>query len=499
MGFSSLEDLEPPAALSEKEALVQPLEARQTVNPSGRLRPWSRVAAIIYWSLPLALFTLSRYFYYQAGVRFYARTVVFFAQLLDPPLLRERLLESLWYLHAQPPVYNLLTGLVLKISARNYGPIFWGIFMLLGLGAYYLTLLTLRRLRLAALPALVLATVIYLSPEFVLYENWYFYPYLVNFLLVAAACSILHSEGRPGVWLALAFAAITLLALTRSVFHPAYLLGLCVLFGFLAFRRSPRRFLAIIILPLMLVLGWSLKNYALFGFFGTSSWGGNSLNKNAVMFARELLPEMVKNKQLHPLSTMWQFSRGDIYMKALGEGGKTGIPALDQVSKTTPSPNAVNYNHWIYPIASRIYLKDAKTLIRRDPARYWKTVQSSWAIFLRPTTQDRFIGFNRRWVPRISTVFEKLESGPIFWSLVSFALASALASALIGRIPPGERLLILFSLVTCVWDSLLSILLENGENNRMRFEIMGLLLIVVVKGLRDAAGALPGFKPKRNQ
>lgn len=71
----------------------------------------------------IAAFLLSRLGSYLAGVRFDMTPLEEFWQYLDVNLLRSRLLESLWYLHSQPPLYNLYLGLVLKLTP-NLAPLF---------------------------------------------------------------------------------------------------------------------------------------------------------------------------------------------------------------------------------------------------------------------------------------------------------------------------------------------------------------------------------------
>src|SRR5690349_1553348 len=44
------------------------------------------------------------------GVSFDAAPATFYMQFIDPQLLRDRFLESLWYYHANPPMLNLLVG-----------------------------------------------------------------------------------------------------------------------------------------------------------------------------------------------------------------------------------------------------------------------------------------------------------------------------------------------------------------------------------------------------
>jgi hypothetical protein len=59
------------------------------------------------YSLLSAVFVVSRIAYYLLGVRFDARPILTFFQFIDPELLKHRLLESLYYLHIQPPGFNL--------------------------------------------------------------------------------------------------------------------------------------------------------------------------------------------------------------------------------------------------------------------------------------------------------------------------------------------------------------------------------------------------------
>ncbi len=76
---------------------------------TGRHRPRGVLAD--RWLLAvIAMFLLSRSAAMAAGVRFDASPLGYFLQYLDPHLLRARLGESLWYLHSQPPLFNLLLG-----------------------------------------------------------------------------------------------------------------------------------------------------------------------------------------------------------------------------------------------------------------------------------------------------------------------------------------------------------------------------------------------------
>ena len=66
------------------------------------------------------VFGASRVAAYLAGVRFDATPLTWYWQFIDPVLLRERLLESLYCLHIQPPLFNLLLGINLKLFPSTF-------------------------------------------------------------------------------------------------------------------------------------------------------------------------------------------------------------------------------------------------------------------------------------------------------------------------------------------------------------------------------------------
>ena len=75
----------------------------------------------------LAVFIASRLIFSFMGGAFIAKPLSFAMQYLDPVLLKNDLLQSLFYLHAQPPLFNLMLGLMLKLSpvpALSYSLLF---------------------------------------------------------------------------------------------------------------------------------------------------------------------------------------------------------------------------------------------------------------------------------------------------------------------------------------------------------------------------------------
>ena len=68
----------------------------------------------------VALFVGVRVLLFALGGRFDAENLTTWMQIADIQLLRIDLLHTLWYLHSQPPLFNLLIGLALKTDTFPY-------------------------------------------------------------------------------------------------------------------------------------------------------------------------------------------------------------------------------------------------------------------------------------------------------------------------------------------------------------------------------------------
>jgi hypothetical protein len=432
-------------------------------------------------------FAVVRLLYARAGVRFRAEPIDFFAQYLDPPLLRDRLLESLWVLHAQPPLFNLGVGLALKVSPENPGAPLHGLFLAAGLAGCLALGRILRLLGLHPWLASGLALVVTATPPFLLYENHCFYPHLAGVLLVLAGAGFLSSGGRPGGAMAGAFWVLGALAMMRSLFHPLYLVIAAAVAAKVAPTGGRRRVLASAAPPTVLVLLLAAKNLALFGFFGTSSWGGNSLHRMMTeTLDGRVVEEMIAAGTLSPISREWEFERPEVYVGILAPGAPDrGVPALDETGKTRAPENPVNYNHWIYPIASREFFRDALQMIRAHPGAYLESVRWTSRRFLEPVVDDVFLGPNRLRIKPGVRASESIERSTVYRLVLAAALLWAGVAALRRSTPRSERLFLAFAVGTVLWVAVFGIGFEYGENNRFRFQLLGLLAALVAYGARD--------------
>src|SRR5687768_5510890 len=141
-------------------------------------------------------------------------------QFIDAELLRERLLESIWYSHAHPPGLNLLVGVAYRVFGDDaplfLSLLFHGLGFLVALALFALTL----RLTNTRLAAYLCAAVVVMSPGFVLYENWLMYTFLEVVLLVASAVALYKTLDRGSTaWAVALFTVLAVLVLTRGFFH----------------------------------------------------------------------------------------------------------------------------------------------------------------------------------------------------------------------------------------------------------------------------------------
>ncbi|MDP6460765.1 MAG: hypothetical protein QGH59_03225, partial [Gemmatimonadota bacterium] len=354
-------------------------------------------------------FAVSRALAWQRGVRFDASPLGTFHQYLDPALLRDRPLESLWHLHAQPPLMNAFLAGVMQFEESLRAPIFHAAYLACGL----LLCLSVFRLsiRLGAgrwispLAALLFS----LGPAALLRENHLFYAYPVATLLVLAALALFRflesDRNRDGV---LFFAILAAIALMRSLFHPGWMVAVI-----LVLARHPRvgfgRALRLSLIPLLLVGGWYAKTAAMTGQFAGSTWMGMSLAKITVMQGEpEARKNMVRKGELSGFALVPPFRPLPAVRKLLTPLPPTGVPVLDEEFKST---GKANFHHAAYPGVSRAYLADALTVIRRHPLWYARGLRTAWRNSFRASWSGEFLADNRARIPRLDALLQLPHAG----------------------------------------------------------------------------------------
>jgi len=455
------------------------------------------------------------------GVRFDDGPLVWFWQYVDPVLLVEDPLRSIYYHHAQPPLFNLFLAGVLNgfgdAAPTGFAFAYHGIGLALHLALYALLL----RLGVRTWVALATTLLFTFTPASILYEHWLFYTYPVTAMLVGSAV-LLHRAVAGGGRTADLVGLAVLLAgavLTRSLFHLVWLAGALTLAAW-PLRHRWRRLVACAAAPLLLCVAVYAKNAALFGHFASSTWLGMSAARLAVepIPAAERLA-LVEAGRIGRVSLVEPFSPVDAYPPGLRRGARTDHPVLTDRLKST---GAVNFNHGAYPAIAEAYWRDVRTLMGARPGVYAASVAEAWSQFLVPpsvvlflhTNRSRMGGYASAWTAglygftlaplpvgrpatRDDLHYQLHAWGLVFWLLALGAVVTAAMRGVRDWLRDGRDAAagatLLFVAGTAIYVAVVGNAFEIGENNRFRFLIEPFLFVLIawlLDGLLPRAGAV---------
>lgn len=474
-----------------------------TRRPSARASAVAAASVVSAASIVAAAFVVSRIVYWILGVRFDAEPLRSFLQVLDPALLRDHLAQSLLYLHGQPPLFNLFCGLMLKAFGANADAAFHVAFLLFGL----LLALGMVRLMIAlgVRPRLAVAvTILFVaSPSAIVLENQLFYDYPLTLLLVLSAVALhrFAARHRIGDGLVL-FGLLAAIVAIRSLFHPVWLVAVLALL-LLLHRSTWKRTLAVAALPMALALGIYVKNLVLFdGFFG-SSWLGANLHSPVTrmvpmpereeMAARGLISRYSLTE--FPLSDLDTFVRLGYRLPP-----ETGIPALDEVRKST---GYANTNHLAYIELSRHLFRDGLVIMRERPGVFPMSYAKATVAYFYPTSKVWSFNENRERIETIDRIYNHVVYGQVLydavWGLTStpgsmrsrvehllsagllmlvgypllfvWAARRALRQRRARGVEAAEAATLLYMLMTIALVTLVGNALSLAENSRYRFTV----------------------------
>lgn len=315
---------------------------------------------------------LSRWWLHVAGLRVNAELSWMF--IADADSLRERLWHTLHYFHAFPPGLSLLTGVVLKLGGDGWqtwaGLALKASGLLLALSTRYCG----RQLGLSRWAAIALALAISLLPASLFFEHLYLYTHLTASLLCAGG-ALLHWAvvGRSAWRWFLFFLVAAALCIMRSTFHLVWLGAVVV--GSLMAAGSGR--IATVLrgaaVPGALVVSLYVKNLAVFGFFGATSWtGANYATVTTHRLPREVRKSWINNGSISPFAGYGIFTSPERYVRFFRGKPSRSWPTTTDFRR--PSVNAPNYNHWYFIEMNRAHRRDALYYLRHRPLDYVQTV-----------------------------------------------------------------------------------------------------------------------------
>ena len=444
------------------------------------------------------VFVLSRLIFIFNGGDFVARPLAFAMQYLDPLLLKSDLLKSLFYLHSQPPIFNLFLGIVIKLSAipsLSYELIFNTAGAVISLSFYGI----LMCLGINRLIGLFITIVFMLNPTLIIYEHLLYYSYFeVLFVSLALFFLIRWCKGKKLLDVLLFWIFLLCLGMIRSVFHPVFILVTSVsLASYLWFWVKEKHCAKVLFLSSLLALAplsvLCLKNTLVFGFFGTSSWEGMNLWTKVNGFVPEQLEELRDKGILSSLAVKAELRTFQQPIENyFNESELINIPCHHPADcnqfKSTGYPN---FNHSGYAYLSKQLLKDSLALIALDPSQFVFYTLGSYSLTLWHSSDSVHALFenNMEVVKKLEKIYRFLYFGFLgvesklderMWGrtiVITILFMIIYISTLINAFKKDNRgltsikLFCLFCLIIHAYTLTVSSVIEFGENNRFRFPV----------------------------
>jgi hypothetical protein len=474
-----------------------------------------------------ALYAAATALYAWLGVRFDDSTLPTGMQFIDTRLLTERLLESIWFYHANPPLLNLFAGIGQKVFGAHAGWFYTCCFHVLGLMVAFTIYTLTKELSASRIAAHLVTALLVFSPSFVLYENWFLYSFPAMALLTFSALALYrYVQTRDTRWCVSFFALLATLLLTRSLFHLAWMALITVLLVVIL-RECRKQVLVAAAFPLLIVALWYGKNYYYFGTFSSSTWMGLGLsNMTTLMLPREELQPLVARRELSPWALVSRYDpRGLVFLGQLRP--PAGVPVLDQMVKES---GVANWNYRDLVSIDRYYSHDGLAVARHFPASYVLGVYMANRLYFSPTSMNPYFSdANREAARPMERVFVPLLNGvtaepgtmiaphygfrsgrPIevntsvplilVWiTVLGFGYVRIRKDLVNGtqRIDPGA-LVLGFIVVTAAYLYVVSTTLDMGENYRYRFVIEPLFSVVAATAATAGIRALRRWRTARN-
>lgn len=438
-----------------------------------------------FWLATLA-FSIVRIVFYCVGIRMDFHYLYHSIQFAELSLLKENLGETLFYMHGQPPLFNLYIGSVLKVFPHHFELFFQANFIFMGWLQVILLVSILHQLDIRRTIIGIILGFYILLPAAILFENWFFYTYpIVTLFLLSLYSLICFIEKETLLRGGFFFSTLAIIALTRSMFHLVWLIMLFSIFIFYRKKLAiPLPKLALsFVLPFCFVFAWYLKNMLLFGTFTASSWGGYNLSRMTIQ--REDTTSFNNIKQ-----------------QAIAESDTTLYPNIALLHRLTKDGNQNNWFHIQYIFIFKKMSKESIILIKANPMDYLKKVTIAHTISLKPSNKYLKLfspnNYNRMKpylnVFNIGVTANQIEAFPsthpmrliqcvpvallyllVLYSLWHYRLDFKFLSLKMQSV-------LLFILFNTLYIAVIGNFLESGENMRFRFQAtpIGLILIAII-------------------
>jgi hypothetical protein len=233
----------------------------------------------------LAVLVVSRLVFHALGLAPDPAIVVDHWQHVDLRFLAADPIGSLWDLHSQPPLWNAILAIAVKLAGPDgdaVTAVMYGFNLILTAGCGLLMMSILRRLGFSQAMATALAILGMLSPNTLYFETYIFYPQFTAFLVTLLVWLLVQVKRDGPLWpVAGALGVITALSWTWAIFHPVFVAiaaaALVVWHRGWTLQKAARPVIALAVLATGVSTLPTVKNTLTWGIPSASTWIGMNL------------------------------------------------------------------------------------------------------------------------------------------------------------------------------------------------------------------------------
>lgn len=342
--------------------------------------------AALGWLLAYAALCLT-------GQRFDTSYLNYGWQLMPWDILSHDPLRSVWYLHVQPPVWNLILGGAARVSPLTDAVTLQIVMAFFGFVGAWLAAVLARRLGVGRNWSVVVALVVTLNPEVVkgAFEPTYELAVGAMLLAVLVAVADLRHRNNVGRSLVVVSLAVTLTVMTRSLYHPAWALAI-IAFALWRMRSRVDRRIVIVALaiPVVAVGAWMGKNEVLYSRATMSSWFGMNLQRAVIpVLPKDQLDAMYNEGEISDIAMIGPFGNYGLYEPVVDPCEPTHSFRGNSEPMRTTDPWSPNFNYECFlPVFDQAG-SDAWQVIREHPdswlrGRLW-SLRTTVAVAVTPS------------------------------------------------------------------------------------------------------------------
>jgi len=272
------------------------------------------------------------------------------------------------------------------------------------------------------------------------------------------------------------------LMLTRPLYHPVWLVAALGAVLMTVAPTARRPLVAAAVLPFLLVNVWYAKNYVQVGSYAASSWFG-------MHFRRGWVPTDEQTARITAAGAPVVWSRLPFlpapYYEDLGYFGGTADPAHPEIDAPFKRNGEPNYNHRDYARLSRDMFVGDLHAIALYPGFFARRVAAALTIFLQPGPRPMPNKPDNPAIASLASVSNRLLlRGPsdrpnLFYLLFFAPLVFAGLRVVRGARDAPMRPLLAYMTVTMLWVATSIVLIEIGENDRMRFDVDPFVIVLL--------------------